>query len=101
MQGHLLRCYWYRSGAPYYAECIDLDLIARGDSGEEAIGKLQEAVYGYLAVAFRGDSTKGLVPRRSPLSQRLHYHAQRLLCRLRDRTPHVFPLHLAPGVPPR
>src|SRR5438045_2856041 len=54
---HSLRWHTYRRGVRHYAECLDLDLLAQGDSQEEAVGKLQEAVYGYLAVAFDGGSS--------------------------------------------
>src|ERR1019366_9850433 len=70
-----LRCFTYgpRRGR-YFAECIDLDLISQGNSPEEAIGKLQEAMFSYIETVFDGQSTKGLVLRLSPLSHRLHYH---------------------------
>ncbi len=69
-----LRCYYY-SPRPrvFRAECIDLDITSQGASAEQAIGKLQEAVYGYLSVAAEGDTT-GLILRRSPLSNRLRYY---------------------------
>lgn len=71
---HPLRAFFYspRAGV-YLAECIDLDLISSGKSPEEAVGKLQEAMFSYLAAAFDGP-TKGLVPRRSPLGHRLRYY---------------------------
>jgi hypothetical protein len=47
--------------------------MSLGATPEEAIGALQEAMFGYLDVAFEGD-LKGLVMRPSPLSRRLHYH---------------------------
>jgi len=70
-----LRCFTYgpRNGR-YFAECIDLDLISQGQSVEEAIGKLQEAMFGYLETVYNGKPTGGLVPRLSPFSHRLRYH---------------------------
>jgi hypothetical protein len=80
----MLRCFTY-SPAPgrYIAECIDLDLLSQGSTREQAIGKLQEAMFSYLDVAFDGKSTKGLVLRLSPLSHRLRYHLRNFVCRLR------------------
>mgnify|MGYP001577242053 FL=1 len=75
---HPLRCFTYMHGDRHIAECIDLDLLAQGNTVEEAIGKLQEAMFGYLEVAFSGESTEGLVLRKSPLSHRLRYHLHRL-----------------------
>ena len=85
-----LRCLSYRRSGQYFAECIDLDLISRGETQEEAIGKLQEAMYGYLKVAFEGD-TKGLILRRSPFSHRLRYHLQRLAERIAGHRKHFMP----------
>lgn len=77
---HPLRCFTYRPrGGPFIAECIDLDLLAQGDTVEEAIGKLQEAMFSYLDVAFADESTKGLVLRPSPLSHRVRYYLHRLV----------------------
>jgi predicted RNase H-like HicB family nuclease len=80
-----LRTFYYQTlRGDYVAECIDLDLIAEGQTAEEAIGGLQEAVYGYVNVALDGD-TYGLLPRPSPLSHRLHYHCRRLWSKLKRR----------------
>lgn len=86
-QEHPLRCFTYRSRqGEYVAECVDLDLLAQGNTLEEAIGKLQEAMFSYLEVAFAGDSTKGLVLRPSPLSHRLRYYLHRLRGALAPRS---------------
>ena len=71
------RSFVYRKNDKYYAECIDLNLISSGSSVDEAIGKLQDAMFGYVSVAMEGN-TAGLIPRRSPFSHRLRYHFQRL-----------------------
>jgi len=71
---HPLRAYFYSPGpGRYIAECIDLDLLSQGNTPEQAVGKLQEAMASYLLAAFDGESTKGLVLRPSPLGHRLHY----------------------------
>lgn len=67
----------YRRGSCYFAECVDLDLISRGQTQDEAIGKLQEAMYGYLSQAFQGDA-RNLILRPSPFSHRLRYLLYRL-----------------------
>jgi predicted RNase H-like HicB family nuclease len=77
-----LRAFYYKVSDGYIAECIDLDLMSQGKTKEEAIKSLQEAMYGYLQVAFSGESTKGLVLRLSPLSHRIHYHARKFFCRI-------------------
>ena len=61
-----------RSGE-YTAECIDLDIIARGKTPNEGFKSLIDAVSGYIAVAAKGDCS-GLIPRPSPLSHRACYH---------------------------
>lgn len=76
---HALRCFYYKRQGRYCAECVDLDLLSLGKTPEEAIARLQEAMLGYLQVAFEGPSTKGLVLRPSPLGHRIYYHWRRLL----------------------
>src|SRR5690242_1303787 len=68
---HPLRAFYYKAEQGFIAECIDLDLMTQGSTPDEAIKKLQEAMYGYLQVAFSGDSTKGLVLRLSPFTHRM------------------------------
>jgi hypothetical protein len=81
----LLQSWCYSPGPGLYlAECVDLDILTEGGTAEEAIAGLQSAVYGYLKVAFTGD-THGLVLRKSPLKNRLRYRAHRLWCFARSR----------------
>ncbi len=77
-----IRCFRYRKGDQYYAECLDLDLIARGDTEEEAIGRLQGQMFGYVHTVTEEGSAKGLIPRRAPLSSWIHYYATRTFDRL-------------------
>jgi predicted RNase H-like HicB family nuclease len=80
-----LRCFTYSPvRGKYIAECVDLDLLAQGNNREQAIGKLQEAMFSYLEVAFEEKSTRSLVPRLSPLSHRIRYYCQFSICRLRS-----------------
>lgn len=77
--GHIhLRCFVYRSAGKYIAECIDLDLAVEEKTIQRAITSLNEAIDGYIKVAVEGDST-GLLPRRSPLRNRLMYHGVAVL----------------------
>lgn len=69
----VVRCMVFqeRSGE-YTAECVDLDIMARGNTPHEAFESLIDAVSGYLSVAAKGDLT-GLIPRPAPLSHRVRY----------------------------
>lgn len=78
-----LRCFTYRRGDFYYSECVDLNLMTRGRTMDDAIRRLQEEVFTYLDTVIQG-SSKGLLPRRSPLSSRIRYQIYRLRCRLRS-----------------
>lgn len=99
-EGVPLRCFTY-SPRPnqYIAECIDLDLLSQGNTLEEAIGKLQEAMQSYLEAAFDGESTKGLVLRPSPLSHRLRYYLHTLRCRIAARFRGHHSKHLLSSTP--
>jgi len=81
------RCWVYQERRnSFVAECIDLNLIVKAKSMKQATDSLQDAIRGYLAVAFDGD-IKGLIPRPSPLRRRLLYHLCGLRCRLRALLP--------------
>jgi predicted RNA binding protein YcfA (HicA-like mRNA interferase family)/predicted RNase H-like HicB family nuclease len=69
------RSFTFVKNGKYYAECIDLNLISRGDSEDQAIGRLQEAMFGYIQTALEGDP-RGLIKRPSPLSHKFRYHLQ-------------------------
>src|SRR5438270_9338064 len=69
-----IRCYAYKSGGRYYAECLTLNLISRGATEDEAVGRLQEAMFLHVKTAFDGEA-KGLIPRRASLSHWLRYWA--------------------------
>lgn len=93
-----LRCFTYRSASGLHiAECIDLDLLSQGETVEEAVGKLQDAMFTYLDVAFEGGSTKGLVLRKSPLSHRVRYHYHRRKCELLSLVRGLHGKHLVPA----
>lgn len=77
----------------YIAECIDLNLMVRRDTMEEATRSLEQAIVGYLHTVCSDQSAasellqhgrvQGLVPRPSPLPRRLRYHLHCLLAALK------------------
>jgi predicted RNase H-like HicB family nuclease len=77
-----LRCYTYRKDKYYYAACIDLTLIDRGESQAVAMSRLKENIADYIAAAAEDGLQEELVPRKAPLSFRLHYYYHWLLSRL-------------------
>jgi hypothetical protein len=78
-----VRCFSYREGSGLFvAECIDLDLAVKARKQNMAVRELRDAVLGYVRVAVESNVDSELIPRRSPLSHRLHYYAVVLACRL-------------------
>lgn len=76
-RGMDLRCIAYRESRQFYlAECIDLDIIVKAQTMEGAVGKLNDAVIGYVDLALKGDWPY-LLPRYSPLFHRARYYARR------------------------
>ena len=84
---HPLRAFHYKSGSTYVAECLDLGLISEGPTPENAIQRLQEAMSGYLSVAFEGDP-HGLVLRPAPASRWIRYYWYSLKRKLRRHESH-------------
>jgi hypothetical protein len=82
-----LRCFSYGKGDAFYAECVDLNLLARGNTRDEAVVRLQEQMFSYVATVFEGDGTEGLIPRRAPLTSFIRYYLAVLGDRL-SRRPH-------------
>lgn len=75
LRGRAFRCFAYeRRSDGFVAECVDLNIIVQAKTMKKAVASLRDAIEGYLAVVANGDSEDGLIPRRSPLSHRLHYH---------------------------
>lgn len=70
----VLRCVIYQNKpGEYTAECVDLDIMVRKESRQQAMQELKQAIRGYLIVVSKGDSA-GLIPRPSPLKNRIRYH---------------------------
>jgi predicted RNase H-like HicB family nuclease len=70
-----VRAYAFQRGTRFYAECLTFNLISRGDTQEEAIRRLQIAMFSYVKTILqdRAKSTKGLIPRPAPLSSWVRY----------------------------
>jgi hypothetical protein len=69
-----IRCYVYERRGAFYGECLTLNLVSRGATQEEAIRRLQVAMFSYVDVVLQpGKSTKGLIPRRAPFSSWIRY----------------------------
>jgi hypothetical protein len=78
-----VRCFLYREKSGLFvAECIDLDLMVKARKQNMAMRELRDAVLGYVKVAVESGTDSELIPRRSPLSHRLHYYAVMFACRL-------------------
>lgn len=79
MSKQTFRCYVYREGNGYYADCLDLTLLTKRDTMQEAMTDLQELILGYLESAYAHGDEKELLPRRAPLYRWLEFYKQLLL----------------------
>jgi|ERR1019366_1415876 predicted RNase H-like HicB family nuclease len=84
-----LRCHSYKHGKDFYAECLTLNLLARGSTQEEAVARLQEQMFTYVEAALLGGETKGLIPRRAPFGSWVRYCVHLL----RNRVKRIFVHH--------
>jgi hypothetical protein len=76
LRGKTFRCFAYKhSSGGFVAECVDLNLIVKAKTMKKAASSLGDAIEGYLEVVANGDDQTGLIPRPSPLSHRIRYHA--------------------------
>lgn len=76
-------CYVRRQHGVFYAECLTFNLVSRGATEEEAIRRLQVAMFSYVKTVIKpGASVEGLIPRPAArsawLRYRLHMFARRL-----------------------
>ena len=78
MFGQSFRCYAYREGDGYYAECLDLTLLTKRETMQEAVDDLQEVILGYLESVCANSDEKALIPRRAPLYRWLEFYKQLL-----------------------
>lgn len=73
------RALGFGRGQEYYAICIDLDIIVRGETWPEAQQKLVDAVEGYLESVFAHGLQETHLRRLSPARYRLLWHFGRTL----------------------
>lgn len=78
MSDHTFRCYVYRRGTDYYAECLDLNLLTARPTAQAAMDSLQEAVLCHVEAAYSRGWEKDLVPRRAPLARWLRFYGSML-----------------------
>lgn len=78
----VLRAYVYERHGVYHGECIDLDLMVKRETLEDALAALEEAVAGYVHAAASQGWFDELVPRKSPWINRLLYHLRTIQARV-------------------
>ncbi|HFD39837.1 MAG TPA: hypothetical protein ENJ31_08360 [Anaerolineae bacterium] len=78
------RCYVYKTpDGRYLADCLDLTLMGKGRSMDEAIADLREAILGYLEGVTAKGWEQDLIPRRAPLYRWLRFYRHLALHALR------------------
>jgi len=88
-----IRCYIYERHGAFYGECLTLNLVSKGATQEEAIRRLQVAMFSYVdAVLEPGKSAKGLIPRRAPVSSWIRYGLHVMHARLSHLFGRPYPL---------
>jgi len=81
----VLRCYAERTRGVWNAYCLDLSLVAQGESFDEVKAKLDAQIEEYVADAMGGQDKQHavrLMTRRAPLSMWLGYYAMKTFIRL-------------------
>ncbi|MGA3133130.1 MAG: hypothetical protein ABSD59_20215 [Terracidiphilus sp.] len=78
-----VKAFVYERRGVFYAECVTLNLMSRGNTQEEAIRRLQVAMFTYVgAVVSGGKSSAGLIPRRAPIASWARYFWHVLMARV-------------------
>lgn len=78
----VLRCFAERDEGVWVAYCLDLSLVAQGDSLEEVRGKLDAQVREYVHDALAGQDRRfaaSLLSRKAPLSTYMRYYRVKAL----------------------
>ncbi len=71
----MFRCYTTRrSEGQYYAICLDLNLIDRRETLDEAIAALDENILGYLASVRAAGDESTAIPRPARRGEWLHFY---------------------------
>lgn len=81
--GREIKVYIYHHGGVWYAETIDLALLARGSSADEAYGNLNEMLVTYQEVATERGQLDAAMARRASMRRSVWVHAQSLLSKVR------------------
>ncbi len=74
MSDNVFRCYAYKGHGGYYTVCLDLMLIDRRDTLEEALAALDENIMGYLQSVRSSGWEEQLIPRPCPWREWAHYY---------------------------
>ena len=78
-----IKCYVFKSGGAWYAECLTLNLLSKGDTQADAIRRLQVSMFSYVETVLRdGQSSAGLIPRSAPSLSWIAYYCRTFFGRL-------------------
>jgi hypothetical protein len=72
---HTFRCFVRKSRKEraFYAVCIDLNLIDKRETADEAIAAMVENIESYLEAVYKHHEEDKLIPRPAPLFDQLYY----------------------------
>jgi predicted RNase H-like HicB family nuclease len=77
-----VKAFVYERRGVYYGECVTLNLVSRGDTQDEAIRRLQVAMFTYVQTVLSVDAPPvGLIPRRAPLTSWMRYYKHVFMAR--------------------
>ena len=80
-----IKAFVYERQGVFYGECLTLNLLSRGDTKEEAIRRLQVAMFSYVHLVLSNKQRPdGLIPRRAPFASWVRYYQHVLWDRLTD-----------------
>jgi hypothetical protein len=78
-----VKAFVYERRGVFYGECVTLNLLSCGNTQEEAVRRLQIAMFSYVQVVLsNGQSSAGLIPRRAPFASWMRYYQHVLWARL-------------------
>lgn len=78
-----VKAFVYERRGVFYGECVTLNLVSRGSTQEDAIRRLQIAMFSYVHVVLSNEkSCVGLIPRRAPFASWMRYYMHVLRARL-------------------
>jgi predicted RNase H-like HicB family nuclease len=78
-----IKAFVYKRGGVFYGECLTLNLVSRGDTQEEAIRRLQIAMFSYVHTVLSSEqSCEGLIPRSAPFISWVRYYSDVMRARV-------------------